>query len=71
MDRPNSCHVQEHLDLTAFVQEANKFRQDVGPIRLENLPIFGMTKGTALAIRYTYSTDQVISTSYWLCDMYS
>jgi hypothetical protein len=50
---------QEVLPLTAIIQETKELcKRQPGQLH-EAMPIFGLTKGTALAIRYFCQNDQV------------
>ncbi|KAH0004815.1 hypothetical protein KCU78_g13210, partial [Aureobasidium melanogenum] len=49
----------EVLPLTAIIQETKELHQGQPNQSPDNLPIFGLTKGTALAIRYFCQNNQV------------
>jgi len=51
--------LQECLPLTAIIRETRDLHRRQPNQVTENLPIFGLTKGTALAIRYFCQDDQV------------
>jgi hypothetical protein len=50
---------QEVLPLTAIIQETKELHRRQPDQSHESLPIFGLTKGTALAIRYFCQNNQV------------
>ncbi|KAI5254084.1 hypothetical protein E4T42_02668 [Aureobasidium subglaciale] len=52
-------HDLECLPLTAIIRETRDLHRRQPNQVTENLPIFGLTKGTALAIRYFCQDDQV------------